>query len=840
MKTRKLLVSQATYHLNFIVLLLSVLFLCPERLHAKPVTAQQARKVVKGFLTRCPNPLQTPLGLQLDKVDTFTNDDGQILYYVVYLKPSGFVIVPADDFIEPVIAFVSRGTYDPSPANPLGTLVTNDLSNRIAAAQNIRQTIEGPAKKAKNKWDGLIQYADDERTIQPLGTSSVSDVRVAPLVQSTWGQTTVGSYINGITCYNYYTPGDDPYSTGGYPCGCVATAMAQLMRYHEYPTGYVGTGSFLIEVDYVSQWVSLFGGPYVWSDMPLVPNNFITLAQRQAIGEICYDAGVSVNMSYRAGGSSASLYDADGSLVSTFDYTNCVHGYNYNSNIGAGLDGMMNPNLDAQLPVILGIHDTGGHAVICDGYGYSLSTLYHHLNMGWSGNDDAWYDLPEVDAYYYFDVVDTCLYNIFTSGSGEIISGRITDPNEQPLSGVTVSANGGAYSATTNANGIYALVNVPSNTSFTVNAAGTGWSFGTKYVTTGESTDNYKTSGNRWAVNFQGYISGTMIQFEKDVYIVPENLTVKLINSSIKGAGSDDVLLKICEGDCETVTVTESPANSGIFLGGVPTAEGTPASQDGIMQITENRLVIAEYEDSNDITGYSTMLRDTAALTMSTVLLQADFSSGIPATWSVVDGLSDGRTWTTYNPAGRTSPYWNGLFVLVDSDYAGSVDMDEQLITPPLDLSGYNSVNLSFGHAFVYFESEIGDVDVQVGTGSWQNVARYQGLNTSGNISLDISDIAAGKSDVRIRWHYYNANWEYYWGIDNVSVTVVTEPPAMTKGDFEPDCDVDLEDFSTLASAWLSETKDSNWDGRCDISDPNDSIIDSLDLEVFSQNWLWQ
>ena len=51
---------------------------------------------------------------------------------------------------------------------------------------------------------------------------------------------------------------------------------------------------------------------------------------------------------------------------------------------------IINPNLDAGCPVMLGI-DPIGHAVPCDGYGYDLSTLYHHLNYGWSGNFNAWY-----------------------------------------------------------------------------------------------------------------------------------------------------------------------------------------------------------------------------------------------------------------------------------------------------------------------------------------------------------------------------------------------------------------------------------------------------------------
>lgn len=860
MKSQKRLSSGHLHLLAVSALLLATLLLFPEKLSAKSVTAQHAQKAVKGFLSRCPNPLQTPLGLQLDTVDTFSDDDGQALYYVVYLKPCGFVIVPADDLVEPIIAFASDGTYDPSPQNPLGALVTNDLANRIAAARMLQQTLnehgnkssvyntalQEVAQNAHDKWQTLIQFADEEQTIQPLDASDISDVRVAPLIQSTWGQTTVGDYIGGITCYNYYTP----YGTSGdrCPCGCVATAMAQLMRYHQYPTDYVGAGSYFIEIEGEPNEVevSLFGGPYQWSDMPLVPDNNITLLQRQAIGEICYDAGVSVNMSYTSTGSGASLHDTDIQLVERFDYSNCIFGYNNNSEIGNGITKMINPNLDACLPVILGVHNAGGHAVICDGYGYNFSTLYHHLNMGWSGFYDAWYDLPIVDTNFYdFDVVDTCLYNIFTSGSGEIISGRITDAAGIPLGGVTVTANGGAYSATTNQNGIYALVNVPSNTTFAVNAASAGWSFDTQYATTGKSVDDSKISGNVWAVDFQGSVSGGLIQFEKDVYVVPENLTVRLINSDLKGAGSADVLMKICEGDCETLAVFESPADSGIFFGAIPTAEGTPTREDGIMQITQSRVVIAEYQDTDGDTANTATLRDTAILTVLDVLLQEDFSTGIPDTWSVVNDGGD-HTW---QPADAddwlTREDWDGTltgdFVVVDSDSAYDEDMDEQLITPALNCSKAQTVTLRFKHQFVYYwtgSDEIADVDIQINSGSWQNLACYE-ENTSGWVELDLTSIAAGRSAVRIRWHYYNANYEYYWGIDDVSVTAVTAPQ-VTGGDFEPDCDVDLEDFNTLASAWLSDPDDNNWDGRCDISDPGDSIIDGFDLEVFSENWLWR
>ena len=204
--------------------------------------------------------------------------------------------------------------------------------------------------------------------------------------------------------------------------------------------------------------------------------------------------------------------DIDTALVSTFHYSNSVYGYNNNNNIGAGLTAMINPNLDWGNPVILGIENSSnntGHAVVADGYGYQSSTLYHHLNLGWAGVSDAWYNLPNIDSSpYSFNVVDTTIYNIYMSGSGEIISGRVTDTNSgTPISGATVTAvksGGGTYQATTNTKGIYAIAKVPSNSTYTVSVTRSGYSFTSQATSTGQSQDSHATSGNRWAIDFTG------------------------------------------------------------------------------------------------------------------------------------------------------------------------------------------------------------------------------------------------------------------------------------------------------------------------------------------------
>ncbi len=57
-------------------------------------------------------------------------------------------------------------------------------------------------------------------------------------------------------------------------------------------------------------------------------------------------------------------------------------------------------------------------------------------------------------------------------------------------------------------------------------------------------------------------------------------------------------------------------------------------------------------------------------------------------------------------------------------------------------------------------------------------------------------------------------------------------------GDLDDDCDVDSVDFTVFALAWMAESNDGNWNPACDISDPYDNIINTKDLDVFTDNWL--
>lgn len=506
---------------------------CNSRVFAAATTADQAKSAVTGWLKSNPQPLGAVIGQEVGKVDTFRDESGAPLYYVVNIKPTGFVIVSADDRIEPIIAFASKGTYDGSDKNPLGALVNRDLRVRsmITHAQTKNRSLgDSIPTSSQKKWTALLNA--NESSVQSRNLGLITDVRVFPLVQSLWSQ----SDVSGAPCYNYYTP-SGPGNTNNYVCGCVATAMAQLMRYYQYPVGPNNTGPLSYQINNGPQQTANVlggngsGGPYNWTLMELDPfDNGVNTAQCQAIGSLCYDAGISVDMNYNelsstgdvlgSGAHSANIASA---LKQTFGYSNAIFGIGSGTSplyaITSGtvpLFQMINPNLDAGLPVLLAISEgTEGHEVVCDGYGYSMTTLYHHLNLGWASNTTGaidgtvpWYALPNIDVQafdpndpYAFNSIDTCVYNVFNRGSGEIISSLISDAQGNGISGAAVTAklsNGTVFSTTTNARGIFAFAGIPPNSTYTINVNASGVIFPAQTVTTGMSTDNNSTSGNQW------------------------------------------------------------------------------------------------------------------------------------------------------------------------------------------------------------------------------------------------------------------------------------------------------------------------------------------------------
>ncbi len=568
------------------VLIVATILGSATSLWAASTIPSDAREVVTGWLRTDTDPLGARLGQAVDHVETFTDETNQPLYYVVYLQPQGFVIVSADDLIEPIIGFSPSGIYDPTSTRPLGALVTTDLENRFAKIRTVPPSPTSNDREhlttaipnrtpTQRKWDllkGSVGQNRSSRQVKAIDrTEDIEDLRVWPLLQLDpndettwidWGQRGYAvyrydeteekwSYTERLSCFNYYTPPADPYNPAtvgngdNYPTGCVGTALALLLRYHQWPkiepdwidpiTGQAKTFPIKVTTDEVSvsHQAQLLGGSgeygaYNWDNMPARPLvQGLQEAHCQEIGALCYDAGITLRMSYSDTGSGAWVENMKGPLVNVFRYANAIIGMNDHRDITASLDDMVNPNLDSGHPVVFSIRaeqNSVGHAVVCDGYGYHHATLYHHLNTGWVDtillddengvlnpytltSDDVWYALPDVNDMNQvsvdFDLIRVCVYNVFPEASGEIISGRVLNDLGKPAGGETVLLEHSEQlvdTCRTNPNGIYAFVGCDPETLYTVSVPGQGYP--DQRVRTGTSRDYTAQSGNRWGVDF--------------------------------------------------------------------------------------------------------------------------------------------------------------------------------------------------------------------------------------------------------------------------------------------------------------------------------------------------
>lgn len=345
-------------------LALVVMAVNPRSVYAAEVSAEQAKKAVRNWVACNDKPMGTRLGHTVSAAFTYKDARDSPLFYVVNLEEGGFVVTSADTDIHPIIVFSSGECLKIDPNNPLLIMLEQDMAaykNMLAvrATTQSKQNSQAVSRRLKiasvtntpgEQWAKLL--ADDQTRDKSSMSMDDADyylsVRVQPLLVSQWDQGSVHSQ----TCYNYYTPKN-------YLCGCVATAMAQLMKYHAFPTASVASSKFECAIDDSVTTLATKGGKYSWDDMPDKPAEVsVSSAQRGAIGKLCYDAGVAVHMEYGSDGSSADTFNVAEALTTYFGYASAIP--RFRSDFGNGdvdneLENTILVNLDHGFPVQMAI-----------------------------------------------------------------------------------------------------------------------------------------------------------------------------------------------------------------------------------------------------------------------------------------------------------------------------------------------------------------------------------------------------------------------------------------------------------------------------------------------------
>lgn len=350
--------------------LLASLAMASMNAYAGNVNVTDARLAANNFLKQhvstMPGSFKAPAlaDLRLAHAEASPTRLGVNDYYAFNIKGGGFVIVSGEDRSVPILGYSDKGCIDfnnlPAPLK--------DLLDGYKAEIEFLRSYEG---------DDLVMASP---SIKVGGT-------VGPLIQTTWGQE-----------MPYYL--QCPIYQGEYcVVGCVATAMAQVMKYWQYPTssssisryysweygGYVSalpatTFDYSLMLDSYCHWD--------WDNSMLIQDTY-TDAQAQEVAKLGRYCGQAVQMSYSPEGSGA-YTDDQLSAMKKFGYSNATSSYRGYGTSTSTWESTLRTELDAGRPILYSANDpsAGGHAFICDGYN---SEGKFHFNFGWYGTCDGWY-----------------------------------------------------------------------------------------------------------------------------------------------------------------------------------------------------------------------------------------------------------------------------------------------------------------------------------------------------------------------------------------------------------------------------------------------------------------
>ena len=263
----------------------------------------------------------------------------------------GYVIISADNRICPVLGYSDHGNIS-----------MDDMPD------NMKEWLELCKKEIEN-LTVETPYSPDYNSIK---------TEIAPLIKTKWYQDNP---------YNLECP---VYDGERSVTGCAATALAQVLYYHKWPSQIV---------DSIPSYTHYYTGDTIqglppttlkWDLMKLSYDNLDYTEGAYAIAELMRYCGQALRMAYFPDGSSADFDDMVPALIHYFNYNPIaekVERFDYSDQ---DWENLIYSELKAGRPVLyMGISTYTAHAFVCDGY----KDGYFHFNWGWGGKCDGYFKI---------------------------------------------------------------------------------------------------------------------------------------------------------------------------------------------------------------------------------------------------------------------------------------------------------------------------------------------------------------------------------------------------------------------------------------------------------------
>ena len=312
---------------------------------ARQISPDEALSAANAFLN---SGTLTPV----EASGAVTRSDAQPYYAFNATDGNGFVIISGDDRFSKVLGYSDRGSFDFKHMPPQLKAMLEKFAENSAKPSN-------------------------SSNVHPSWTASTLSTRAEEgilLETANWGQ--------GAP-YNDLCPTVEGKKA---PAGCVATAMAIAMKYHNWPDytrGDVQTDYYFPELgfdfsNYTIDWKAL--------DNPKDPKF------ADEVAKLMFSAGVCNSMSYGAEESGAVVWPIGHKMIELYTYAKGNQFVIKEKYSDEEWETMLKQQLKNVGPVIYTGDGSGAHCFIIDGY--DGSGLYH-INWGWDGELNGYYVLGD-------------------------------------------------------------------------------------------------------------------------------------------------------------------------------------------------------------------------------------------------------------------------------------------------------------------------------------------------------------------------------------------------------------------------------------------------------------
>ena len=334
-----------------------LLFLTPA-VNAKKVSEEQAFSEATKFFQSTGDNNKRSLIFAGKAV---TRSSESLPYYVFNREEGGFVIIAGDDNLQKVLGYSETGTFDADNLPPQLKELFVNLEDNLG---------KNPNSATHASWS--------------TDTRAESGVLLKTALWDQWEP------------YNLYTPKFDGETA---PVGCIATALAIIMKYNEFPKTTVKPLNH--------KWYSQ-GVPYTYDfskmniDYSLLrdeylPDDELTEAEKAAIAEIMYAAQATVNMQFDAQVSTSYSQDKPRMYRELFGYDEQCQFIDRIYFSDAEWNDIIQDQLNNNMPVLMEAKNGfNGHAFVIDGYD---TNGYYHVNWGWGGIANGYFAIDDLNGY---------------------------------------------------------------------------------------------------------------------------------------------------------------------------------------------------------------------------------------------------------------------------------------------------------------------------------------------------------------------------------------------------------------------------------------------------------